>query len=167
MCLRLSLTSGLGCTASRMAAHGLPSPLLASLCRAAVVTLAERKPDCVNPSHCRSDKNLNSLPRRTSCFQDSVPSVVKPHLSALQGQAPIRQATPLQDALPGTLPLSRTPTLLIHSLDVHLNGIFPRKLSLDTPANKSRFGTCCVLPVHPLWYLLHESTSVTFLPSEP
>lgn len=49
----------------------------------------------------------------------------KPHDLALQGQATIRQNTSLQDALPGTLPSSHTPTWLIHPLDVHLSVAFP------------------------------------------
>lgn len=117
MCLLLSSTPAWAPQPPRWLCSWHPRPLLTCLDRAAAVTLKECKPDRVNPptaSCCHWDKKLLNvghlfLPR-------PAPLCPQPQCAAPQGQASVRQAAPLQDALPGILSSSPTPTWLIHPL---------------------------------------------------
>lgn len=138
----------LGLPASRMAAPITPlSPPSQSL-QTRHGTLSEGKPDHVNPPHTATGVKPKLLTREHSFLPGlPVPSRPKSQRLALQGQAPVRRDTPLQDALPGTLchPILQPG---YQSLDVHVNSTAPKKLSLD-PQMKTN-----------LWYLLCAPTAL-------
>lgn len=160
MCLLLSIVPCLGCTASQWLPPAAPVPSWP------VSTEQLQRP--------LQNANLtvyilpaaigikSKLLTRERVLLPRLPILCgpKPHLLALQGQAPIRQATPLQDVLPATLPSSHTPTWLILPLDVHLNDAFPRKLSLDRPVPqmKTNLGLVPAGCSQCILCLLHEST---------